>query len=79
MDRKLDLKHEAVRAAIAAIQRRGHIPHDKEPVMVTGIIERDPLGQLNITDSDTNLRTAISCGWGGELHIRIDFQPARGA
>ena len=63
MSRLLDMYHEAAVAAIAAVQTGGYISPDKHAVRVTGAIEREPLGQLNIMDSESSFRTAIAVGW----------------
>lgn len=74
MNRQIDLAHEAVVAVLAAIDRAGYVSMKKEPVGVTGIIEKDVFGQINATDSESSMRTAVSVGYSGEIHIRFDFQ-----
>ena len=76
MSRRIDLGHEAVVAVLKAIDARDYVSVKKEPVGVTGVLEENPLGQVNATDSESSMRTAVCCGWSGELHVKYDFREA---
>ena len=73
MSRHLEPDHPAVKAVIEAIQRSCNINRDKKAVTVTGVLESDANGMINATNSEAPVRTALSIGWAGELHVAFAY------
>ena len=78
MSREISLEHPALVALIRAHAARFW---PKNPVVsATGILEADPSGRVNCTDSVSSTRLSISsCGFAGEIHLKLGPSPKNGA
>ncbi|MCH8978041.1 MAG: hypothetical protein IH945_02210 [Armatimonadetes bacterium] len=65
----LALDHPAVVALVRAHHERAY--PKGEVVGATGVLERDPNGMVNATDSVSSARLTVGCGWAGEVHLDL--------